>query len=149
MRSDRTSAPPLASGGFGVVERVRYADVDRAGIIYFGAYARLLDIVESELYRSLGFTYASLDEFGVVLTRVNVEFDFFKPALLDDELILRVRVSGVGIHSVRLKVDIYRASDEALLAEARLVAACVDGTRKSVPLPPTFADALRTKIQNR
>jgi acyl-CoA thioester hydrolase len=149
MKSDRTSAPPLATGGFQVVERVRYADVDRAGIIYFGAYSRFIDIVESELFRSLGFTYASLDELGVVLTRVHVEFDFFKPAILDDELVLRVRVSGVGIHSVRLKIDIYRAADEALLAEARLVAACVDGARKSVPLPPAFADALRTMIQAR
>jgi YbgC/YbaW family acyl-CoA thioester hydrolase len=134
-------------GGFTVNERVRHADVDRAGIIYFGAYARLIDIVECELFRSLGFTFTNFDELGVALTRVHVEFDFFKPAVLDDELILRLRVSGVGIHSVRLKMEIYRASDEALLAEARLVAACVDRSRKSVPLPPAFADALRSKIQ--
>jgi acyl-CoA thioester hydrolase len=134
-------------GGFTVTERVRHADVDRAGIIYFGAYARFIDIVECELFRSLGYTYKTFDELGVALTRVHVEFDFFKPAVLDDELILRLRVSGVGIHSVRLKMDIYRAADEALLAEARLVAACIDASRKSVPLPPAFADALRTKIQ--
>jgi acyl-CoA thioester hydrolase len=149
MRSDRASAPPLSAGGFGVTERVRYPDVDRGGIIYFGAYARFIDIVEAELFRSLGFTYDTLDQMGVGLTRVNVEFDFYKPALLDDELVVRVRVSGVGIHSVRLKVDFYRASDESLLAEARLVSACVDRSRKSVPLPPSFGDALRSKIQAR
>jgi acyl-CoA thioester hydrolase len=150
MKSDRSAATPAGSGAFSVVERVRYPDVDPAGIIYFGAYARFIDIVESERFRSLGFTYASLEALGIVLARVHVEFDFFKPAQLDDELVLRLRVAGVGIHSVRLKVDIHRASDEALLAEARLVTACVDHeTRKSKPLPPEFADALRAKIKER
>jgi YbgC/YbaW family acyl-CoA thioester hydrolase len=140
------TAPPFETGGFEVVERVRWADVDKAGIIYFGAYSRMLDVVESEFYRSLGFTYAAFDELGVVLPRVHVEFDFFKPALLDDELVLRPRVSGVGVHSVRMKVNIYRSADQALLAEATLVAACVDKARKPVPLPPAFAAALRTAM---
>ena len=129
-----------------MVERVRYADVDRAGIIYFGAYARMLDAAESEFYRSLGFTYATFDERGVVLARVHVEFDFFKPALLDDELVLRPRVSGVGLHSVRMKVNFYRRSDGALLAEATLVVACVDRERKPAALPADFAQALRAQI---
>jgi YbgC/YbaW family acyl-CoA thioester hydrolase len=146
MRSERTTAPPFESGGFEVVERVRWADVDKAGIIYFGAYSRMLDVVESEFFRSLGFTYATFDDLGVVLPRVHVEFDFFKPALLDDELVLRPRVSGVGVHSVRMKVNIYRSSDQALLAEATVVAACVDKSRKPVPLPPAFAAALRSAM---
>jgi acyl-CoA thioester hydrolase len=146
MRSERTTAPPFEAGGFEVVERVRWADVDKAGIIYFGAYSRMLDVVESEFFRSLGFTYGSFDELGVILPRVHVEFDFFKPALLDDELVLRPRVSGVGVHSVRMKVNIYRSSDRALLAEATVVAACVDKERKPVPLPPAFAAALRSAI---
>jgi acyl-CoA thioester hydrolase len=146
MKIERTTAPPFAVGGFEVVDRVRWGDVDRAGIIYFGAYARFIDVAESEFFRSLGFTYRSLDDAGVLLSRVHVEFDFFKPALLDDELVLRPRVSGVGVHSVRLKLAIYRKSDEALLAEAKLVAACINKSREPTPLPLPFADALRALI---
>jgi len=146
MRSERTTAPPFEEGGFEVVERVRWADVDKAGIIYFGAYSRMLDIAETEFYRSLGFSYATFEELGVVLPRVHVEFDFFKPALLDDELVLRPRISGVGVHSVRMKVNIYRSADGALLAEATLIVACVDRSRKPAPLPADFAAALRSAI---
>jgi len=59
---------------------------------------------------------------------------------------LRPRVSGVGVHSVRLKLAIYRKSDEALLAEAKLVAACINKSREPTPLPLPFADALRALI---
>jgi YbgC/YbaW family acyl-CoA thioester hydrolase len=146
MRSERTASPPVEGGGFEVVERVRWSDVDNAGIIYFGAYSRLLDIAESEFYRSLGFTYAAFDQMGLLLPRVHVEFDFFKPALLDDELVLRPRVTGLGVHSVRMKVNVHRLEDEALLAEASLVLACVDKARKPTPLPAAFAAALRTAM---
>ncbi len=127
-------------------ERVRWSDVDAAGIIYFGAYTRFTDIAESEFYRQLGFTYANFRDMGIALPRVHVAFDFFKPAFLDDELTMGVRVGGVGVHSVRLHVDAFRETDRALLAEATLVASCIDRTRKSVPLPEGFAGALRAHL---
>jgi acyl-CoA thioester hydrolase len=131
---------------FQVRERVRWSDVDSAGIIYFGAYARLSDVAESEFLRSLGFTYATFRELGFLLPRVHIEFDFFKPALLDDLLTMRTRVKGVGVHSVRLGVEFFRESDSALLAEATLVASCVDLSGKSIPLNDSFAQALRANL---
>jgi len=131
-----------------VRERVRWADVDSAGIIYFGAYTRFADIAESEFFRSIGFPYRVLAELGIVLPRVHVEFDFFKPAMLDDELLLKTRVGGVGVHSIRLHVDVTRATDDALLAEATIVSACVDRARKSVPLPESLATALRAFVKH-
>ena len=145
MKSESPPSSPPGTG-FEVTERVRWADVDKAGIIFFGAYARLIEVAEGEFYRSLGYTYASLDALGVDLTRVHVEFDFFKPAELDDQLILRPRVSGVGIHSVRLKINVHRLADQALLAEVTLVSACVNNARKPAPLPEEFAEALRAQI---
>jgi YbgC/YbaW family acyl-CoA thioester hydrolase len=131
---------------FEVRERVRWSDVDSAGIIYFGAYARFSDIAESEFYRTLGYTYATFRELGFFMPRVHVEFDFFKPALLDDELNLRVRVGGVGVHSVRLHIDFFREHDSALLAEATLIASCTDRDGKSTVLPDSFASTVRAFV---
>jgi acyl-CoA thioester hydrolase len=137
---------PAERPAFVVRERVRWSDVDAAGIIYFGAYTRFTDIAESEFYRSLGFTYAHFRETGIALPRVHVAFDFFKPAFLDDELTMGVRVGGVGVHSVRLHIDAFRETDRALLAEATLVVASIDSSRKSVALPDAFANALRAHL---
>jgi YbgC/YbaW family acyl-CoA thioester hydrolase len=117
------------------------------GIIHFSAYARLIEVVEIEFFRSLGFTLPGLASDDVVLPRVHVSYDFFKPALLDDDVVLRLSVAGVGVHSVRMLIDIIRASDDATLAEATVISACIDRvTRKSAPLPERVAFALRAHL---
>jgi acyl-CoA thioesterase FadM len=81
------------------------------------------------------------------MPRVHVSYDFFKPAMLDDEVVLRLSVAGVGVHSVRLLIDIVRATDDATLAEATVVSACMDRTsRKSAALPEGVATALRVHL---
>jgi acyl-CoA thioester hydrolase len=143
-----TSNKPVVRGraaaAFELHERIRLADTDAMGIIHFSAYARLIEVVEIEFFRSLGFTLPGLASQDVVMPRVHVSYDFFKPAMLDDEVVLRLTVAGVGVHSVRLLIDIVRATDDATLAEATVVSACMDRTsRKSAALPEGVAIALR------
>jgi acyl-CoA thioester hydrolase len=143
-----TSNKPVVRGraaaAFELHERIRLADTDAMGIIHFSAYARLIEVVEIEFFRSLGFTLPGLASQDVVMPRVHVSYDFFKPAMLDDEVVLRLTVAGVGVHSVRLLIDIVRATDDATLAEATVVSACMDRrSRKSAALPEGVAVALR------
>jgi acyl-CoA thioester hydrolase len=140
MRSEDSSAP------FEVRERVRWADVDSAGIIWFGAYARFIEIAEAEFFRALGFSYQRFSELGVYMPRVHLEFNFYKPALLDDELILRTTLTGIGPHSVRLKISIARAGDEGLLADAAVVIVSVDRSHKKIPVPESLAETLESNL---
>jgi len=39
---------------FSIEEYVRWSDVDRAGIIFYGAYVRFFEIAETELFRAAG-----------------------------------------------------------------------------------------------
>ncbi len=58
-------------------------------------------------------------------------------------------VAGVGVHSIRLRLEVARTSDGAAVAEAMLVSACVDRERRSTALPAGFADALRARLAPR
>lgn len=141
MRSSETGEIRI----FEVRDRVRWSDVDIAGIIYFGAYVRLIELAETELLRELGFPYAQLfDKFKIWLPRVHLEFDFFKPALMDDELLMRTQVVRVGRSSITLKIEVHNVRGAEVDAVATLVVACVDRvTMKSRPLPGEFGDLLR------
>jgi acyl-CoA thioester hydrolase len=145
--SQKPAVRGRAPAAFEIHERIRLADTDAMGIIHFSAYARLIEVVEIEFFRSLGFTLPGLASEDVVLPRVHVSYDFFKPAMLDDEVVLRLSVAGVGVHSVRMLIDIVRAVDDATLAEATVVSACIDRVaRKSAPLPDRVAAALRVHV---
>lgn len=128
---------------FEMDERVRWGDVDASGSIHFGAYVRMLESAETEFFRALGFPFKRLDELGVRFRRVHLEFDFYKPAWLDDDLTLGISVKSVGIHSVHLNVEVRRPSDGAQLTTATLVSSCVDGNHESFPVPDEIANAFR------
>ena len=94
-------------GPFTVDEYVRWSDVDKAGIIFYGAYVRFFEIAETELFRSAGVPYSEVfDRFNIWLPRVNLTCDFSYPARLDDRLrvaayFTRFGTSSIGINFVR------------------------------------------------
>ncbi|MDP9018080.1 MAG: acyl-CoA thioesterase, partial [Candidatus Eremiobacteraeota bacterium] len=103
----RDTTPPGARI-FEVRDRVRWSDVDIAGIIYFGAYVRFIELAETELFRSLGFAYAKMfDQLDIWLPRVHLDFDFFKPALMDDELLLRTHIAKLGSSSITMRMIVH------------------------------------------
>lgn len=143
MRSETRETGHAGANAFTITKRVRLADTDATGALYFGAYGRIVEIAEVEFFRSLGYSPDVLLGRGIMFTRVHAEFDFFKPVFNDDTLTLSISVAGVGVHSVRFAFDIFRG--ETLVAESTLVSACVDRARKSLALPDDIAGSLRAR----
>ena len=133
-------------GTFEIGERVRWGDVDGSGSIYFGAYVRMVESAETEFFRALGFSFKRFDELGMRFARVHLEFDFSKPAWLDDDLLLKMRVDAVGVHSVRLGVEIVRPVDGAQLATAAMVSSCVDEKHESLAIPDEVSNVLKMHV---
>lgn len=120
-----------------IEDRVRWADVDAARIIFYGAYVRFFDIAETELFREAGLPYSTMfDEINVWLPRAHIECDFRSAAKLDDILEVAVYVEKIGNKSLHLKFDVRRKGDEELLAEAKFVLVSVDREKfQPVPVP--------------
>jgi YbgC/YbaW family acyl-CoA thioester hydrolase len=122
---------------FRIEERVRWADVDAARIIFYGAYIRFFEIAETELFRAIGLPYGrAFDELDVWLPRAHLECDFRQPAQLDDLLEVAVYVGHIGTKSLRLNFEVRRTGEAALVAEAHFVLVTVRrDTFDSVPVP--------------
>lgn len=69
--------------------RVRYADTDQMGYVYYGNYARLYEIGRVEALRSLGFSYKAMEDSGVMMPVYENTSKFIAPALYDDLLTIR------------------------------------------------------------
>ncbi|MEX0985846.1 MAG: thioesterase family protein [Bacteroidales bacterium] len=66
--------------------RVRYADTDQMGVVYYGNYPRFYEIGRSEMIRDLGYTYKELENSGVFMPVTSVNARYLYP-LYYDELI--------------------------------------------------------------
>jgi acyl-CoA thioester hydrolase len=129
---------------FTIEEHVRWSDIDRAGIIYYGQFLRFFEIAETELFRAVGLSYSEVfDKFDIWLPRVQIHFDFRRPLVLDDLIEVSAYVARFGGKSITLGFDVHRKSDTELVAEGHIVLACVSRSSfKSVPVPDEIKQRL-------
>jgi len=82
--------------------RVRYAETDRMGYVYYGNYAAYFETGRVEALRSLGLSYREMEEQGVMLPVLSFQIKYFKPAFFDDLLTIKTSVkelpSGTRIY---------------------------------------------------
>jgi acyl-CoA thioester hydrolase len=141
---------------FTVEDRVRWSDVDRAGIIYFGSYVRFFEIAETELFRAMGLPFSRAFELLDAYTvRKQFHCDFHSPAYLDDLLSVGIWSDHLGNSSMRLCFEVTRgASDRGLIGERLMTGNCtlvaVDRTNyRPVRLPELLRNAILPYLEER
>ena len=134
----------MTPGPFTVDEYVRWSDVDKAGIIFYGAYVRFFEIAETELFRSAGVPYSEVfDRFNIWLPRANLTCDFSYPARLDDRLRVAAYFTRFGTSSIGINFDVIHLDAARMAAAAHEVLVCVDrDAMTSRPLPGELRDML-------
>ena len=134
---------------FSTSDFVRWADVDLAGIMRYDAYLRLVDIAETDFFRSIGAPIGALaDRLGIWLPRKVVRLEYHAPSRLDDALRLEVYVSRLGRTSLTLNVDVADPADGARKASVEMVLVCVgtdDFAKRE--LPPELVEMMRPYVQ--
>ena len=141
---------------FTIEERVRWGDVDAAGIIFYGSYIRFFEIAETELFRAVGLPYGKIfEELNIWLPRVHLECDFHRAAQMDDLLEVSVYVARIGKSSLRLNFEVRKRNEageieEKLMATAHFVLVSTDRANlKPLPVPEALRRALEPYLQNR
>ena len=75
-----------------ITTRVRYAETDQMGYVYYGNYATYFEVTRTEALRQLGVSYRTLEKQGVWMPVLSLQLDYLKPAHYDDLLRIKVRV---------------------------------------------------------
>jgi acyl-CoA thioester hydrolase len=122
--------------------RVRWAEVDRQGIVFNGNYLLYFDIGVTEYWRAIGCPYPEgLAEHGSDLFVRKATVEYHGPSHYDDLLDLCVRVQAIGRSSIRFAVEIHRA--DALLVSGELVYVNADPVaRAAAPVPAFLREAI-------
>jgi len=94
--------------------RVRYAETDRMGVVYYANYFVWFEIGRTDWLRETGQTYREMEAGGVQLPVIEAHCVYQRPARYDDDL--EIRTAAVLLTPVRLRFDyaIVRGEDETL-----------------------------------
>lgn len=118
--------------------RVRYAEVDRMGLLHHANYLVYLEQARIDLLRSAGFSYKDLEDQGYYLVLTRVEIRYRRPAGFDDLLTIRVRVDRVTGARIDHAYEVRKGDD--LLSEASTTLACIDKEGRPRSLPEFLRD---------
>ena len=124
--------------------RVRYAETDRMGVVYYANYLVWFEVGRTEWLRSAGWSYREMEAGGVSLPVIEAHCEYRQPARYDDELEIVTRATLLTAVRVRFDYDIVRSGDGALTAAGYTVHAAVDSASKPCRLPERVRTLLAT-----
>jgi acyl-CoA thioester hydrolase len=115
--------------------RVRYAETDKMGVVYYANYFVWFEVARADLLRSLGWSYVEMERAGVALPVIQAECQYHRGARYDDEL--EVRAAGRMLSPARMEFtyEVLRRSDAMLSASGRTVHAAVRADGRPCRLP--------------
>lgn len=123
--------------------RVRYADTDQMGYVYYGNYARYYEIARVESLRSLGLTYKELEHSGIIMPVAENKSKFIRPARYDEVLTLKTIIRALPEKRITFEYEIYN-QDEKLINLGETILAFVDlHTRRPCAAPDEIVNVLK------
>ena len=122
--------------------RVRWAEVDRQGIVFNGHYLMYFDVAITEYWRALGYPYPDgLLQHGTDLYVKKASIEYHASAQYDDVLNVMVRVARIGRSSLQFLIEIHRGAEHLISGEVLYVNADPT-TRKSQSVPEFLRQAI-------
>ena len=131
--------------------RVRYAETDQMGVVYYANFFIWFEIGRVEFLRQLGFDYKQMeiaDDCHLPVVDANCRYK--SPARYDDSIVIETRVTAMRSSVLKFGYRISRIADadgtEKLLAEGETTHVVVDRTMQKRTLPATYANAIRDSM---
>ena len=127
--------------------RVRYAETDQMGIVHHANYLIWFEAGRSDLCRAKGFSYKEMEEQDNALMVVAESYCRYKsPAFYEDVITIRTKVGEIRSRSLRFIYEVYRASDDTLLAEGESLHLVTDHSKRVRTLPSIYKDRLLSQV---
>lgn len=102
--------------------RVRYAETDQMGYVYYGNYATYYEVGRIETLRSIGYSYKEMEEKGVMLPVLECKSKFIKPGKYDDLLTVKVKIPKLPDVRIVFEYEVYNEADQLInVGETTLV----------------------------
>lgn len=129
-------------GDVGAVEtrlRVRYAETDQMGIVYYANYLVWMELGRVEFCRARGVEYREMErQDRVLLTVAEANCRYHAPALYDEEVIVKTWLETAHPKMVRFDYEMRAANGARRLATGYTKHVFCGPDLKPVRLPPKY-----------
>ena len=131
--SDETAASHTTSF------RVRYAETDQMGVVYYANYLIWMELGRAEYCRAAGIRYRDMElNDGIRLAVVDAHCRYLHPARYDQEIAVKTRVAKANLRMVEFQYEISDAQSGRQLASGETRHMFLSAGMRPVKLPEKY-----------
>lgn len=121
--------------------RSRYGETDKMGYVYYGRYLEYFEVARTEMVRKTGYSYAKLEESGIMLPVIHSELKYHEPVFYDELMDIVVYVHEVPNVRLRTFYKVFTRGGERLNTTGMVTLCFMDqNTRRPVRAPAGFVE---------
>ena len=122
--------------------RVRYAETDRMGVVYYANYFVWFEVARAELLRAHGWSYREMEDAGVLLPVIEATCEYRRPTRYDDEVEVRTEARVSSAVRMEFVYDVAIKGQSGVAASGRTAHAAVSTEGRPCRLPDRVRAAL-------
>ena len=135
----RPSADPAARTSTSTV-RVRYAETDQMGVVYYANYLVWFEVGRTDWLRHTGSTYRAMEAEGIQLPVIEASCHYHQGARYDDEIEIRTKARKLSPVRIQFDYEVVRRADAVVLATGHTVHAAIDRQGRPRRMPDRVKD---------
>lgn len=130
--------------------RVRYAETDQMGIVYYANFFVWFEIGRTDFCRQHGFAYKEMEQQdGLYIIVAEARCRYKAPARYDDEIMVRTCLRSARKRVLVFGYEVYRQASDELLAEGETVHVITDRGGRPRALPARYQELFLSGIKRR
>jgi acyl-CoA thioester hydrolase len=146
----RAPSPPFPDLWFETRVRVRYAETDKMGVVYYGNYFTWFEIGRTDLCRQCGFSYRDMErERDAYLMVVSASCTYRRPAVYDDDLVVETRIATFARRTMSFEYRVVHADTHELLAEGATAHVVTTSDGRVRAFPTAEAALIEARLKER
>jgi acyl-CoA thioester hydrolase len=118
--------------------RVRYAETDQMGVVYYAHYFVWFEVARGDLLRHLGWTYREMEKTGVFMPVIDAACQYLQPARYDDDI--EIQTDGRVTSRVRVAFTYEVLVRGTVAARGRTLHASVDRAGRPRRIPARIVE---------
>jgi len=130
--------------------RVRYAETDQMGVVYYSNYFVWMEVGRVDLCKSAGLRYKDMEEQdGILLTVVEAHCRYLQPARYDEEVIVKAWIESANHRMVRFGYQMREAASNCTLATGETKHIFCGREMRPARLPQKYYALFGIRLQRR
>ena len=122
--------------------RVRYAETDKMGVVYYANYLVWFEVARAEWLRRSGWTYREMEAEGLALPVIEAHCEYRQPTRYDDEVEIVAVAKLLTPARLRFDYEVRLVGAEPVHAAGHTVHAVLDGRGRPCRLPDRVREIL-------